>query len=87
MTSSDADGPRASGVHCTADTLIVTLHDGRVLSVPLAWFPRLARASAAERSQVRMIGDGEGMHWPAIDEDLSVAGLLAGRPHSARDAA
>jgi hypothetical protein len=87
MTSSDTDEPRAREVHCTPDELVVSLHDGRVLFVPLAWFPRLAKASAAERSQVRLIGDGEGIHWLALDEDLSVAGLLAGRPQSARDAA
>jgi len=87
MTSSVSDLPRARAVRCTDTDLVVTLADGRVLSVPLSWFPRLARADAAQRARFEWIGDGEGMHWPGLDEDLSVAGLLAGRPHTARDAA
>ncbi len=71
--------PRAVGVRCTDDELIVQLADGRVLSVPLVWFPRLASASSEARSDVLLIGEGEGLHWPAVDEDISVAGLLAGR--------
>jgi hypothetical protein len=54
--------------------------DGRTLSVPLAWFPRLLNSSADARSDFQLIGDGEGIHWPTVDEDISVAGLLAGRP-------
>ena len=72
--------PRASRVRCTDDELIVTLTDGRVLSVPLAWFPRLAHAKPIQRSHCELLGDGDGIHWPSIDEDISVAGLLAGRP-------
>ena len=87
MTTSNADEARARAVRCTQDDLVVNLQDGRVISVPLAWFPRLARATPAERAGVELIGDGEGLHWPAIDEDLSVAGLLAGRPAISRDAA
>ena len=63
-------------VSCSRDALSVTLSDGRVVSVPLVWFPRLADASPRERSDWRLIGGGIGIHWEAIDEDISVAGLL-----------
>jgi hypothetical protein len=69
----------AQGVMVTDDSLIVDLVDGRTLSVPLAWFPRLYHGSANERGNWRLIGRGEGIHWPDRDEDISVAGLLAGR--------
>ncbi len=59
-----------------ADALSVTLADGRVLSVPLAWFPRLADATAAQRGNWRFIGRGQGIHWPDVDEDISVETLL-----------
>lgn len=71
--------PRATGARCTDDELVVTLADGRSISVPLAWFPRLVNASREERARYELLGDGEGLHWPAVDEDISVAGLLAGR--------
>jgi hypothetical protein len=60
------------------DLLVVELLDGRVLSVPLAWFPRLAAGDPTERANWRLVGRGEGIHWPDLDEDISVAGLLAG---------
>lgn len=69
--------PRAVDVHVTEDALEVRLADGRELRVPLAWFPTLQAASAAARQDWRLIGGGVGIHWAAIDEDLSVAGLLA----------
>ena len=69
--------PRAVDVAVTDDMLRVRLADGREVSVPLAWFPRLARGSAAERGRWQLIGGGVGIHWPDLDEDLSVAGLLA----------
>ena len=72
--------PRAEHVRCTDDELIVMLSDGRTLSVPLAWFPRLAAASTQQRAQHELLGDGSGIHWAAIDEDISVLGLLAGNP-------
>lgn len=72
--------PRAEHVECTDDELVVVLTDGRTLSVPLAWFPRLVSASAQQRAQHELLGDGSGIHWPAIDEDISVLGLLAGTP-------
>lgn len=58
--------------------LIVTLADGRAVSAPLVWFPRLLNASAEQRQRWQLIGAGEGIHWPDIDEDLSIAGLLRG---------
>lgn len=70
--------PFAQSVSVGEDLLSVDLVDGRVLSVPLAWYPRLAAATTAERSSWRLIGRGEGIHWPDIDEDVSVAALLAG---------
>jgi len=70
---------RARGVSVTDDTLVVDLVDGRTISVPLAWYPRLAHGSSAERGRWRFIGEGEGIHWPDLDEDISIEGLLAGR--------
>ena len=61
-------------------SLIVDLMDGRTISAPLAWYPRLSRATAAERAEWRKAGSGYGIHWPAIDEDLSTEGLLRGEP-------
>jgi len=72
--------PRAEGVKVTEDTLTVDLSDGRTISVPLEWFPRLLNATARERNNWRLIGRGHGIHWESIDEDISVEGLLAGRP-------
>ncbi len=63
-------------VSCTDDTLSVVLSDGRMISAPLAWFPRLLDATAKERAEWELIGDGIGIHWEAIDEDISVASLL-----------
>ncbi len=70
----------ATVVEANIDTLTVELADGRTIAVPLAWFPRLAHAPAEERNSWRLIGGGRGIHWPAIDEDISVANLLAGQP-------
>ena len=64
----------------TKDEICVSLMDGRVVSVPLAWSWRLSEASAAERANFRLIGTGQGIHWPDIDEDLSVEGMLYGSP-------
>jgi hypothetical protein len=68
----------ACGVRTTKDLLVVTLDDGRSISVPLPWFPRLAHGTAQERREWRLIGGGRGIHWPALDEDISVEHLLAG---------
>jgi hypothetical protein len=67
---------KATRVHFDADSLWVDLADGRIIGVPLAWFPRLLRATPAEREQVRI--GSRGLHWDALDEDISIAGLLAG---------
>jgi hypothetical protein len=71
---------RAAGVTVTQDELIVKLKDGRTISAPLAWFPRLLNATPTERSNWELLGEGEGIHWPDVDEDLSIAGLLRGSP-------
>jgi hypothetical protein len=62
------------------DALVLMPTDGRCLSVPVAWFPRLAHAASAQRADYQLLGDGQGIHWPMVDEDISVMGLLAGRP-------
>jgi hypothetical protein len=84
MITSAAD-ERIKEVRTTEDELIIAFVDGRTLSVPLVWYPRLLHASPEQRSEWRLIGDGEGVHWTQIDEDLSAAGLLRGvpavRPH------
>ena len=69
--------PRAINARCTADALIVRLADGREISAPLEWFPRLRDASPEARADWRLSGAGVGIHWPQLDEDVSVAGLLA----------
>lgn len=69
----------AQSVSVSEDTLTVELSDGRSLSVPLAWYPRLVHGTREERSDWRLVGRGSGVHWPALDEDLSVENLLAGR--------
>lgn len=71
--------PNAERILMTEDTLSVDLSDGRTISVPLAWFPRLLHATPAEKKNWRLIGKGQGVHWEDIDEDISVEGLLAGR--------
>ena len=79
MTSSAPDvDPRAIEVEVSEDELTVVLADGRRIAVPLAWFPRLLSATAEERSNFEILGGGVGIHWPEIDEDLSVEGLLRG---------
>ena len=71
---------RVVGVQITEDMLTVRLMDGRQISVPLEWYPRLARASATERAKWEVAGGGYGIHWPGLDEDLSTEGLLRGAP-------
>lgn len=79
--------PLARRVEVTDDELRVDLADGRRIIVRLTWFPRLLALDAAARSEWQLLGDGEGIHWPAADEDLSVAGLLAGSSNSGTRAA
>ncbi len=71
--------PQARGVKFTDTALIVDLTDGRTISAPLSWMPKLLVASNEQRKSWELLGEGSGIHWPDIDEDLSVAGLLAGR--------
>ena len=72
--------PEAEDVSVTEDTLKAELSDGRTISVPLAWYPRLVHATQRERDNWELIGTGQGIRWPDLDEDLSVEGLIAGRP-------
>lgn len=71
---------RVADVRFDAERLIVDLADGRTIAVPIAWYPRLQHATLAERANWTRAGGGFGIHWPDIDEDLNVAGLLAGAP-------
>jgi hypothetical protein len=88
MTTSPTDvrPALAQDVRVTGDALFVDLVDGRSLSVPLAWYPRLAHGTEAERANWRLIGRGDGIHWPALDEDISVEGLIAGHRSGETDA-
>ncbi len=78
--------PSVSDVRVTVDTLTVELSDGRTLSVPLAWYPRLLHGTQPERDDWQSIGSGEGIHWPQLDEDISVEGLILGRPSGESEA-
>lgn len=82
MTTSavDLNIPDAVGVTITNDTLSVELSDGRMIAVPLEWYPRLVHATPEERNRWRLIAHGHGIHWDELDEDISVEGLIAGRP-------
>lgn len=75
----DARKPYAAQVGVSDDSLTVHLVDGRVLSAPIDWYPRLAAASRAERENWRLVGRGEGIHWADVDEDISVDSLLLGQ--------
>ena len=70
--------PHAHNIKFTDVTLIVELIDGRTITAPLVWFPRLAQASKEQLDNWELLGDGEGIHWPDVDEDLSINGLLVG---------
>ena len=83
-STSDPGNPQpvsalAVSVEVTDEALVVDLDDGRVVSAPLAWYPRLLHGTPQERAAWRLIGRGEGIHWSELDEDISVEGLLAGR--------
>src|SRR5271155_3901627 len=82
MSSSTVETHEALAIHLevSGDTLSVELADGRTIAAPLAWYPRLAHATPEERGTWRLLGGGRGIHWPALDEDISVANLLAGQP-------
>jgi len=70
--------PQALAIQCDDTNIIIDLIDGRSLSAPLVWFPRLSQATKSQRDNWQLLGDGEGIHWPELDEDLSVTGLLMG---------
>lgn len=72
--------PRISVVQISEEALVLELADGRTVSAPLAWYPRLSAGSVVEREHLELLGEGEGIHWPDLDEDLSVESVLAGRP-------
>ncbi len=80
ISAVEIEVPYAEGITLTDDTLSVDLSDGRTISVPLTWFPRLLYASTEGRKNWRLIGKGQGIHWEDIDEDISIEGLLAGKP-------
>lgn len=87
-SKSELNQALAQNVSVSDEALIVDLEDGRTVATPLAWFPRLVHGSSSERENWRLIGHGEGIHWPELDEDISVESLLAGlsqRPHSKQE--
>lgn len=79
-TANERPDPRIAQLHITEDEIVAELVDGRMISVPLAWSWRLSEATAEQRMNFQMLGDGQGAHWPDIDEDISVAGMLQGAP-------
>jgi len=78
-SATETQEARARQVSVTEEALTVDLVDGRTITVPLAWYPRLWHGTREERSHIEVVGDGTYIHWPDLDEDLTVAGLLAGR--------
>ena len=79
VSTTEIEVPEATSVIVSGDSLSAVLADGRVISVPLHWFPRLLHATPEERTNWRLMGDGSGIHWSDLDEDISIEGLLAGR--------
>lgn len=79
-SAEQVDQPFAVSVNVTDDVLIVELRDGRTVSVPLSWYPRLEYATERERDAWELIGGGTGIHWEVVDEDISVEALVAGKP-------
>ena len=79
-TAVDPSEPRIRALEVTDDEIIARLFDGRTISVPLAWSWRLSDATPEQRQHFEILGDGQGAHWPDIDEDISVAGMLSGVP-------
>jgi len=86
ISSPNSAGERVKDVRVTEDALSVDLVDGRTISVPLAWYPRLLAATPEQRANWRVAGGGFGIHWPDVDEDLSTEGLLRGAPAPRRSA-
>lgn len=80
ISALEIEVPLARSVKVTSDTLHIDLADGRTISVPVVWYPRLAHADGEERNEWRLIAQGRGIHWESIEEDIRAEGLLAGRP-------
>jgi hypothetical protein len=80
ISSLEIGAVKALDIAVTEDALTVDLADGRTISAPLAWYPRLLHGTPSERTNWRLIGAGEGIHWPDLDEDISVENLVLGRP-------
>jgi hypothetical protein len=80
MNIANSTDPRIRRLHVTNDQIVAQLDDGRVVSVPLAWSWRLLKATPAQRQNFRLIGTGQGVHWPDVDEDISAESLLYGTP-------
>ena len=80
--TADEQEPRAQDISVTEDSLILDLVDGRTIHVPLVWYPRLWYGTPEEREKFEIFGDGKYLHWPELDEDLTVAGIVAGRRSS-----
>lgn len=80
MNTVVSNEPRIMVMNVTEDLIIAELSDGRIISVPLAWSWRLSEATTEQRNNIEIIGNGEGAHWPDIDEDISIRGMLADVP-------
>ena len=80
ITSTLVSNPTAIGVQITDEALTVSLSDGRVVSVPISWYPRLSHALPEHRTVWEFIGRGHGIHWPELDEDISIENILLGQP-------
>lgn len=80
MNTAASDDPRIASVRLTDDSIVADFADGRTISVPLAWSWRLSEATPEQRKNFQIIGNGEGVHWPDIDEDVSARGMLTGIP-------
>jgi hypothetical protein len=80
ISAPDLTIPAAVSVAIRDDAVVVELADGRTISAPLAWYPRLVHASEVERQNVRLIGGGSGLHWPDVEEDISIESIIRGRP-------
>lgn len=80
MNIAASNEPRILSLEVTEDAIVAQLVDGRIISVPLVWSWRLANATMAQRTRFEIIGTGEGVHWPEVDEDISARGMLMGTP-------
>lgn len=78
-SATELDVPAATSARVAEDVLVIELADGRTISAPLTWYPRLLHATQAERDNVRLIGKGHGIHWPDVEEDISVESVVRGK--------